>query len=421
MPRTSAAPRDRRISGSGRRRAGRAVVLTAAAALVTSSPALSSPGEPVAPGMTGPCAVERGTGFDEGPAADPFVHPHGRKKATMVMADFPDRPAVTAAAERARFFSEFGTGYARRASYGRYRLSIEPTDQWVRMPHSWPSYAIARGNPDRTARSYVRDAITAAQRQQGTDFSSTDLVVVVADDNIPAQPTVSQANLFTGLRANGRELPAAALVFGQRQDAALWQRGNFVHEVNHLYGLPDLYNVANAASVEYAGGWDTMSMAGLSDLLGWHKWKLGWLRPDEVDCVTGNGRSHHTLRPVGSPDGARITAVRTGKHSAVVAEARTRRGLDRNVCTEGVLLYTVHSGIPTGQGPVRIADAHPHSGGGAHCSGQSPAELAELSDAPFQPGQVHTFPGGVRIAVTGTTPDGSYRIQVTEDRSAHGS
>jgi M6 family metalloprotease-like protein len=419
MFRSAAAPHDHRIfpgPRAGRRRPWRTVVLATAAALATSSPAIPTAGGATLTGMRGPCAVEHGAGFDEGPMTSNFVQPRGNRKATMVMADFPDLPAATPAADRARFFADYGDSYFRRASYGRYRLSLEPTPGWVRMPRPWSSYRVARGNDDRVARDYVQDAVDAAARQRGTGFSGTDLVLVVADGNVPAPPDVSQANLFTGLRAGGHRVPAAALVFGRHQDSPLWQRGNFVHEANHLYGLPDLYNVGNAASVEYAGGWDTMSMAGLSDLLGWHKWKLGWIGAREVDCVTRDGTSDHTLSPVGSSRSTRITAVRTGPHSAVVAEARARRGLDRDICAEGVLLYTVDSRTPTGSGPVRVADARPRSGGGRACSDQTPAELAELSDAPFRPGQAHTFPGGVRVAVTGTADDGGYRIRVTNAR-----
>lgn len=418
MSRPTAAADGPPIAG-GRHRTRRAVLLAVAAVLATSSLAVPPLGEATGTDMRGPCALPPGSGFDEGPQGSGFVRPHGTRKATMVMADFPDLPAVSAAGDRARFFAGYGDDYFQRASYGRYRLAFEPTGDWVRMPRPWSAYGVARGNPNRTARGYVQDAIDAAARQQGTDFSGTDLVLVVADANVPAPPTVSQANLFTGLRAGQRKLPAAALVFGRQQDSALWQRGNFVHEANHLYGLPDLYNVADGATVEYAGGWDTMSMAGLSDLLGWHKWKLGWLGRNEVECA-GSGTSTHTLRPVGSPGGPRITAVRTGPHSAVVAEARTREGLDRRICGEGVLLYTVDSRTPTGRGPVRVVDSRPHSGGGPACAGLTPAQLAELADAPFRTGGEHTFPGGTRIAVTGRTGDGDYRIRVTNGQRPYG-
>lgn len=367
--------------------------------------------EPAAP-MSGPCAVTRGAGFDEGPAGAGSVRPEGRKKAAMLMVDFPDIPAAGSARHRSSFFSGFGDAYLDRSSYGRYQLDLEPSADWIRMPRPWSSYGIGRGNSAETTRTYVQDALDAAREQQHTDFDDTDLLYIVADDNVPAAPTVSQASTFPDLRTGGRKIEAAALVFGRKEDSELWQRGNFVHEAHHLYGLPDLYNVANGASVEWAGGWDTMSMAGISDLLGWHKWKLGWLGNDQVDCVGSGGTSEHLLKPVGSPDGARIAVARTGPSRAVVAEARTRTGLDKDICSEGVLLYTVDSSVPTGEGPVRIADSRPYSGGGRDCADRSPAALAELGDAPFEPGRSRTFAGGVSVKVE-DSGSGSYTVRIT--------
>jgi M6 family metalloprotease-like protein len=387
------------------------VVATVTALATAGMSLLPEQGGAVTAGMSGPCVLSGGDGFGEGATGPEYLRPRGRHKAVMIMVDFPDVPAVSRARERAAFFSEYNDRYLRLASYGRYTLQLRPTDGWVRMPKPWSAYGIRRGIGSDEMRAYVQDAVDAA-RARGTDFSGTEFVYVVADGNVPAQPTVSQANMFDSLRAGAQRLRGAALVFGRRTDSAAWQRGNFVHEANHLYGLPDLYDVSDGASVRFAGGWDTMSMAGISDLLGWHKWKLGWLSRRRVDCVRGPGDSTHWLRPIGAPDGGGITVVRTGPGTAVVAEARTKTGLDSDVCAEGVLLYQVDAAVPTGRGPVRVVDAHPGSHGGPACSARSPEELAELGDAPFAPGEAHTFPGGLRVRVVGAEA-GRYRIRVT--------
>ncbi len=390
----------------------RMLVVATVTALATAGMSLvPDEGGAVASRMAGPCAIGGGDGFGEGPTGAEFLRPHGHHKAIMIMVDFSDIPAQGRAKDRAAFFSAYNDRYLRRASYGRYTLRLLPSDSWVRMPKPWSAYGIRRGIGSDAMRAYVQDAVDAA-RAQGTDFGGADFVYVVADDDVPAPPTVSQANTFEGLSAGSHRLRGAALIFGRKQDSAPWQRGNFVHEANHLYGLPDLYDVEHGASVQYAGGWDTMSMAGISDLLGWHKWKLGWLSRRQVDCVYTPGTSSHWLQPIGSPDGADIAVVRTGPHSALVAEARTKTGLDAGICAEGVLLYRVDSSVPTGRGPVRVVDAHPGSRGGAACSARSPAELAELGDAPLTPGETQTFAGGVRVGVVGEDA-GRYRIRVT--------
>ncbi|MFG3255846.1 peptidase M6 [Streptomyces sp. NPDC048172] len=384
----------------GRQRSMGRTALTVTTALATAGLALT-PVSTATPSATAEaCALEAPRGTGESPVRPGFVRPHGVKRALMLMVDFSDLPAVTPARDRAAFFSRYGDAYLKRASYGKYRLRLSPTPRWIRMPRPWSSYGIARGVPVPLMRRYVQEALDAA-RAQGVRVGGADLVYVVADANVPAAPTVSQAHTFPALRSGPARVSSAALVFGREGDSALWQRGNFVHEANHLYGLPDLYNVRRGASVEYAGGWDTMSMAGISDLLGWHKWKFGWIPSHRVGCVTSPGTTEHVLPPIGSP-GARLAVVRTGRHTAVVAETRTREGLDADICAEGVLLYTVDSRVPTGQGPVRVVDAHPRSGGGPDCADRLPTELAELSDAPFRPGESHTFPNGVRADITRT-------------------
>jgi M6 family metalloprotease-like protein len=391
-------------------------------AMATAALTLAPVQEVAAQGISGPCAIAPGSGTDEGPLGSAYVRPQGDKRALMLMVDFSDHPAVTPARDRARFFSRYGNRFWERASFGKYRLKTTPSPGWIRMPRPWSSYGITRGISAGVMRDYVRDALEAARRQgidvHGADDAdradgadSADLVFIVADSNLPAPPTVSQAHTFEGLDSSGTGVRGAALIFGRASDSALWQRGNFVHEAHHLYGLPDLYNVADDASVEYAGGWDTMSMAGISDLLGWHKWKFGWLARSQVGCVTSAGTSEHRLFPVSSRKAA-LTVIRTSRHSAIVAEARSRSGLDRDICAEGVLLYTVDSGKPTGEGPVRVVDSRPRSRGGAACGNRLPPELAEMSDAPFAPGESHTFPGGIRITVTGATGHGGYGIRV---------
>lgn len=44
-------------------------------------------------------------------------------------------------------------------------------------------------------------------------------------------------------------------------------------------------------------------------------------------------------------------------------EVRTQEGNDEAVCRSGVLVYKVDADVDTGQGPVKVEDATPDSGG----------------------------------------------------------
>ncbi|GAA4667896.1 M6 family metalloprotease domain-containing protein [Streptomyces chumphonensis] len=360
----------------------------------------------------GPCAIapEPRGWVGEGPYTGRHLRPLGEQTATVLMVDFPDLPARSRAAERAAHFTDYAAEHLRRSSHGRYRPRFEPSDGWLRMPRPWPDYGIERGIPTATLQRYVEDAIGAAT-DRGVEFAETDLLIVVADDNVPASPMTSQAQTFTALRAGGSSVTAAAVVFGREGDSPDWQRGNFVHETLHLFGLPDLYDTTRGASTEFVGAWDPMSVAARSDLLGWHKWKFGWLADEDVACLPEGGTG--LLRPVAAPGGGSLAVVPTGRATAFVAEARTRTGLDEGICTEGVLLYTVDSGVRTGHGPVRVLDSTPGSGGGERCGAREQGALAELGDAPVRPG------GGLRAGAAGVTvevierTDEGYRVRIT--------
>lgn len=96
--------------------------------------------------------------------------------------------------------------------------------------------------------------------------------------------------------------------------------------------------------------------------------------------------------------------------SGYAVEVRTQAGNDRAVCRPGVLIYKVRSDVDTGLGPVSVADSTKGSRG---CT-RSPNVQAELSDAPFQPGQTFTDAAdGIRISVVDKDSKGNYRVRIT--------
>ena len=95
-----------------------------------------------------------------------------------------------------------------------------------------------------------------------------------------------------------------------------------VHESGHTFGLPDIYSYApvindvKIGSFFFCGGWDMMgNIAGHStDFLAWHKWKLRWIRDDQVDVVSQSspGPTTHFITPVETPGGTKMVVIRTG-------------------------------------------------------------------------------------------------------------
>ncbi|WP_431042625.1 M6 family metalloprotease domain-containing protein [Streptomyces sp. P1-3] len=425
-------PRDPRGRIPARRAA---LAATATLVLAIGAPAASNgarPGPPAAraPALPGsatpddgpPCPLAPGqdTRMSEGmPTGPGYSRSTGTVHALTLMIDFPDVPGEGTARRRfAEFFPRTAQWFA-RSSYGRldYRPAT-PVDRWLRMPRPFHSYGIERGSTFEPGyRKLLRDLARAADPL--VDFRRYDLVNVLITPNAgpPAAHTVLSVT-FSGNqeapRADGVPLANASFIYSRQDDGT----GSFAangfrvlpHENGHAFGLPDLYTAHGA---DHAGHWDVMSEdwgAG-NDLFAWHKWKLGWLTPDQVACASQPGVSTYGISPLGRPDGGtKLVFVPLSDSAGYAIEVRTNEGNDEGVCRPGVLISRVDARADSGEAPITVLDATADSGG---CT-REPNVHPELSDATYQPGgHLDDREHGLRIAVTGRDADGGYRVKVT--------
>ncbi|WP_020121661.1 M6 family metalloprotease domain-containing protein [Streptomyces canus] len=366
--------------------------------------------------ISGGPAVQMSEGL---PTPGGYSRSTGTVHALTLMIDFSDAPGSGSAQSRFREFFPQTQNWFRTSSYGRldYRPEAPITD-WLRMPKSFRAYGIERGAPfDPGYRRLVQDIVAAADPQ--VDFRAYDFLNVLVTPNAgPSALDTVLSVTFAGNPdapvADGVPVANASFVYSRQDDGSgsYPQTGYRVlpHENGHVFGLPDLYTQNGGGAV---GHWDIMSedWGADNDLLGWHKWKLGWLDPTQVDCVTAPGTSEYTLTPLArSGLGTKLLFLPLGGRTGYAVELRTREGNDETVCRPGVLVYKVDADVDTGRGPVRVYDARRNSGG---CT-RSPNVHAELSDAPFAAGEEFRDPArGVRVRVLGADGDGNYRVSVT--------
>lgn len=377
-----------------------------------------------------PCALHRTTahhseGLDTWNAAYP--RPTRRLDAVMIFLSFPDSAPRTTPAQIAADHFPATSRFFERASYGRFGLRPHPLDHWIRMPHPSASYAIRRDwDPERRA-AYLRDALAAAD--PSVDFSRYDVVYLVADPDAPGvdSDATKVVNMDTPLRADGTDIRRVVTVFERHPPDRLV----LAHETGHVFDLPDLYHRPTDGKGDwdtYVGDWDLMgSQFGLApDLFAWHKWKLGWLDPGQVVCAAGRGTTRLTLEPLGvgpgdpvtgaagAPllglgHGTKLAVVRTGRDTALAFEARGPVGNDKAACRSGILVYRVHGDGRSGDGPVQVIDAHPHS---AACWENS--VYPPLADAPVALGENFTVPGTrVRVTAESRTATGAWNVRIT--------
>lgn len=391
--------------------AGLISLLALAATSLVAGPAAAATGE------AAPCALPRADvhhslGVDDWNGAYP--RPDHPLDAVMVFLSFPDARPVTTPAELAADHFPATTQFFQRASYGKFTLRPHPQRQWIRMPKPSVWYGIQRDwNNDRRS-AYLRDAIDAADPT--VDFSKYDIVYLVADPDAPGvdSDATKVVNFDRPLHADGKDIRRVVTVFEQHPP----DHNVLAHETGHVFDLPDLYHRPSDGKGDwdtYVGDWDVMgSQFGLApELFGWHKWKLGWLEDRQVTCIQSDRVV--TLEPMaavpvpGASVGTRLAVIRTGESSAVAIEARGATGNDSATCTEGVLLYRVRTGTPSGGGPVDVLDTHPDTDA---CWDRS--VYPPLADAPLRAGETYSVPGGhTTIEVADRTSSGAWTVRIT--------
>ncbi|MFF3894185.1 M6 family metalloprotease domain-containing protein [Streptomyces sp. NPDC001812] len=382
------------------------------------SPYTSAPGagpSALAPASShGPCMISsaREVQMSEGiPTGAGYVRSTGTVRALTLLVDFSDAPGEGDALDRYREFFPQTQEWFRTSSYGRldYRPEL-PIPDWLRMPKSFRDYGIERGAPFAPDyRELVRDLVAEADPK--VDFGAYDLVNVLVTPNagpsaLDTVLSVTFAGNTEAPTADGVPVANASFVYSRQDDGSgsLDRTGYRVlpHENGHVFGLPDLYTAEGGSA---AGHWDIMSedWGANNDLLGWHKWKLGWLDAPQVHCAAGTGTREYTLTPLAESGGPKLVFLPLDTGSGYAVEFRTRAGNDEAVCRPGILVYKVDADVDTGMGPVTVYDSRRDSGG---CT-RSPNVHAELSDATFTPGETFVDrKAGIRVEVLEpTTPN----------------
>jgi M6 family metalloprotease-like protein len=333
------------------------------------------------------------------------------------MIDFSDAPGSEPALARFHeFFPQTAQWFA-TSSYGRLKYDAEtPITHWLRMPKPFSAYGIDRGSPYEPGYHHLVDDIIATADPQ-VDFSAYNLINILVTPNAgPSALNTVLSVTFSGNKdaphADGVPLANTSFVYSRQDDGSgSYRRTGYrvlPHENGHIFGLPDLYTTSGGGPV---GHWDIMSedWGANNDLLGWHKWKLGWLDDHQISCASMKGTLERELEPLATPGGRKLIFIPVSQQSGYAVEVRTRAGNDEAVCRPGVLIYHVDASVDTGDGPISISDSKKDSAG---CTGL-PNVQAELSDATYQPGQTFTDSDDhIKISVLSRDAGGKYKVRV---------
>jgi M6 family metalloprotease-like protein len=313
----------------------------------------------------------------------------------MLFVEFGDAPAAVSADALVDAYVPRVVEWYHEASYGRLRLVVEPLRRWLRLPRPLGAYDDAHVDP-------IDDVLAAADAH--FDFGGIDALWLLT----PHEPGTRAATVIehTPRRIDGSDLRAWVWFAAGRPEGA--RPRVLIHETGHVLGLPDLYDVRRPTRGHHH--WDVMASSEGAGMLGWHRWKLGWLDPSQVVCVRGR-RLVATVTPLARAGGVKAIVARTG-NAAVVIEVRARVGQDATLCRGGVLVYRVdfRRGRPSTRGalgtPIDVWRAR--RGDSARCG--------DAWRAPFRLGRGEiraTTAFGLRLRLVARLRDGAYRIRVT--------
>ena len=131
---------------------------------------------------------------------------------------------------------------------------------------------------------------------------------------------------------------------------------SIIHELGHGFGLVDLYDVSQLGKSPgdtFAGRWSVMSyMPSGTDFFGWEKYAIGWISDKEIIC--GKPNKSIEISPMHKKGGTKIVVIPTNANEAIVIENRTKNKNDVNIPGSGIVVYSVNTTIPTGQGPIKV-------------------------------------------------------------------
>ena len=246
-------------------------------------------------------------------------------------------------------------------SYGKLTVEFVKIPGWIRMDKASNDYKISQ-----SGLGDYRDTITYASEvvrktDPTVDFTGVDSIVVFASEEAPGIAGDYEQTLSEPLKTKEVSTIQSVIVSGGGWWLKWWDPNVVAHEFGHTLGLADLYDSEageNDPLSPFVGDFDLMSYGYeeslAPSLLGWDRWRLGWISDDAVICLKPTAENRVILSPLQSGKGALLAVVPLSATKVLVMESRRPIGIDSKLPDSGVLVYIVDSRIDSGLGPIRV-------------------------------------------------------------------
>jgi M6 family metalloprotease-like protein len=239
------------------------------------------------------------------------------------------------------------------------KIQFEPHYSWIEFD-KLESLKDAAGDEIKLVeaewRTFVSKTLETADSQ--IDFTKSDGVIIILD------PNSSYLRLGYGLTdehiVDGKKISSVIILGRAYVQVGLRSPYLVIHELGHLFGLPDLYSYidafkTNQDSTDTVAYFSVMNKAAVGGIgyFGWERFILGWLDEPQIIChkageVVGN------LVPLTKKNGLKIITVPISTSEVLVVENRTKEGIDKMIPNPGIIAYVVDSSIEGGKNPIKV-------------------------------------------------------------------
>jgi len=284
----------------------------------------------------------------------------GKIKILYVPVDFSNYPDTSSPVGYGQSITKLVAEFYHSMSYNKVTLDFKILPSYVRMPSPAESYGLSgRGQGDYFG--FFSQALQEAAKTH--DISGFDAVVVLGSPRVPLSAfTPGPAFLRQVITEDGAvRLGAATGSVSSPENGFRWM----AHEIGHLFGWADLYNVTGPDTVfsdrhVAFGYWDIMSMNWLTFSLqinGWFRFQAGWIEDDGIVCLSGlkDGTYEIPLSPLHKKGGTRIVAIKISDQEVLVIENRKRGSYSPMPGgSNGLLVYLVNGRHSSSKAPITI-------------------------------------------------------------------
>ena len=205
-------------------------------------------------------------------------------------------------------------------------------------------------------RTFVSKTLETVESQ--IDFTNSDGVMIILDPNSSyLRLGYAMTDEFT---VDGKKISNVVMLGRAYVQVGLRSPYLVIHELGHLFGLPDLYSYidafrTNQDSTDTVAYFSVMNKAAVGGIgyFGWEKYILGWLDDPQVICHKA-GEVMGNLVPLTKTNGLKMIAVPISSSQVLVVENRTKEGIDKMIPNPGIIAYVVDSSIEGGKNPIKV-------------------------------------------------------------------